>query len=1590
MPKQTKIIDSTNEILSKNGASVQLNVKGVCGGLACLYVRYALEGKNKKQEFFHLSKKLANLPINYQLGQDSALDKFISEIEIEFNRFKYSKRQYYQGDMGSEVFIDGKPIKKEFSIGLVQNVDKWATILEQIRNDGRSCYVRSHNHAIAISFVDNEYEVYDPNYDEDNDETPNAIETNTRRFINPTDVITELSRQFGYPQNSDVGLGIILYAHPEEKKPASYPDHNTLLNTSLKTQSDYDKKIAVNNDKWNYTSLFFATNINDKATVEYHLQNNKISLKDCAYLMYMDSNNQTVLDVHKSCNEKEKLILIYYSIDTGNIELFKKMTEDYQNTYVKTGLQRQLFKTNIENLFLARAARSENPVCFLQILELYNKYGISLSTIKQNELTIIIENLTKNGDITLLNALVGQIPKLSKEAVFTGIRMAAKQDKHDALKFWLKLSTTLDNGIDNTLINEELISTCSLLNYQQIIQTGFSVNPSLFRSALKRNHKEFFEEALNTNPNSSWMDFHEQLTKNKESSIDLFKEYDGLDVLTCLISYQANDLIKKYWPEHVTSEAGTKALAFACESGNQYMVEFLTNKGFKVPTSFQIEQLNKAVISNDHAKIDALLASHINYPQFFSKDNDDLIKGLIRIGKSEFIIKAWNDYKKNHQVQNPLGTKIISIDDLLWTALSKNNKGLYEFIAKKEPESALKLLKLLIDHKNPTDYYIYAINLAETLALTNLHQFIKSELNEYEQVLFGRTTKGDERADKKFREEARGMIKPLIDLLSYTIANNYFSLAEKLNSQIHLSQNELLELFISANKNKNAKVTQFLLTHYPYLSNQKDVYLKLAESNQFELLAIFLAQNESLDQTIYVTLLKKAVQAHHEQTIELLARYINTAYKIEGSAIYQAIDEENVKGCTLLLKYQDNLDEIPLPRKLIHTAIQQNDTALLHAAFQKPKFVAYFKKDVTDNLEFILKKGTPEAILYLYKQVDQDEFFTEFLNHAIATNNVALLKQLQKNNQFTTLDRKQLFHQACEMKALGIINELLSSPMEFNDKKELHAQLDKLFNVEKKESTINAHDIYNLIYEQALHRLYEFVKFNRYSAFSLLHHSITELMDDLPEDSPFKNYLFQRALEEGNQEKLDILLKQVQNLPALNEESISLFYNNLDKPLIITALLHHYKLNEVLGKAAELGNWSIVATLLQGRTAEEINPQIMEQLKSHDAELINTIKESAKNHLKDDPRHALNDLLIAKNNLALSAILTNKREQIEDTIMMVQQLMTEQKIDLKGLSYRFDLYHEIQKAKQVLEELTPKIKLFFKRNKNVPMQDLVKNEHTRNELLEIKKPLEANNLVPAHFEQRDQLENAFNALKAFDKVQKAEHDLKPKQEDQSQSPAEHPLNELVKIVQHYRAERKAENKTHHWFSIFQYTKQDKRSAAKNFINALHNPAHLINDKDRAVLNDGRLHTRIHEYLKANQNAIQHYFKLQKPVQTVDQFISMMNQQDPVAKLIHILKSYEVDRSKQPETYHIALFPQYTKTDKRKAVIGLIGLLQGKNIHLSEKDKGALNQGSLGLLVSGFIHEFNIPLKNVFQVEKMNNLDDLTKACSKKIPYNEFK
>ncbi len=1568
MPRQVTIIDTVNKILSKNDTPVKLNEEGVCAGLANLYVRYTLEGR--KDEFFQLSKKLAKLPDDYRIGQDSSIDHFIREIEIEFNVFKYTKGQAFQGNMERTVLIDGKPIRKEFSIGLVETRENWASLLEEMKNEGRACFIGSHNHATALSFIEGYYEIYDPNYDEDNEDNPDASTNNTRQFSTAAEAIEELSNQFGYLANSNTGLGIIVYANPNETKPASYPDKKQLLSNYLKSKSDFQKEPGIKHKHKTYNSLSFATYVNDKENFAHYIQHNEISLKDSYYLMLMDSNNDIVFNIYTNETAKtNRQMLISYALWAGNIALFQQMTADYEKTYVTNELQKQEFKTLIQSQFsLYNASESRNPISILSILELYQRYGIGLDTIDEETLKQIITELTKNGDAELLKSFTPHIAPLSEALILSGIKVAAQEDKRGALSFWLAMRDQLPKTPKDTFIETQLLEEILLINFQQLIKAGFKVNPYAYSQALQRNHNDFFELSLSTNPSSVWKGFVQQLkSKSLEEPIDVFSKKEGLSVYQVLISYKENELFKRNWPASVPAQSGIEALEFACKCGNKELVQFLTQQGFKVTSEFQIKQLNCYVQRNDHQRMEAVLSSSINYVEFFTKANKKLITDLIRAGQYQFFINSRTTYRNRDKSLLPVSDPNMYVGEVLSLALMYQNKKLYEYIARTETKSAIKKLKTYLSKDNP-GFYSYAIKLAQCLpkesdihTASPFNEFINEEMHEYDQLLFNRQTKNDEFADRSFRLNARKLIQPLCNLLMHAIEHHYFSFAEELSSQVSLSLDELYNLFIRMNQSKNLKSLEFLLDSYPYLTTNKQVYLKLIDSKEFDLLALLLQRNKLQDNTVYIRLLKAAVRAHYEPIIKLLSAHINSAYKEQGSPMYEAMEEKNEEGCILLLKYNS---DVP-PLQLFSMAISLPNDRLLQAAFERAEFAKYFQRESTVLLKSLFKNGTPEAILYFYNKMNQEDnqtnsidYFSVFLNYAISACDVTLFKQLQKHKRFEDLDKMALFELACQHKVPEIVNELLKFPLLIDNEKKLHALFDQLFGLDNKEPPTDAHSIYDLIYQKKLNRLYEFVIAKKYRPFASLFHSIDELIEDSGLSGYKKNHLISRALTEGDQSTLDELLKQMEQLPDLNQDALSLFKNNLHQPLIIRVLLEHYKLNEVLTQAIEQNDWPTVAVLLKDKTSTELDPDLRVRLKQHSADLLKVIFTAAKQSLDQDPRHALNNLLMTTSDLALPDILEEQKKEIQKGIMDIQQMMGNTKIDLKNHFYRFDLYNELVNGYAAIEELTPKIEAFFIRNKEQSAEQMISHELNRTELREFKAVMDTYKLVPAYFEESDMLNNVFDALTDFDNVQHQEQDALLHKQEQDALLQKQEQDALL-----HKQEQDA---------LLQKQEQDA----------------LLHKQEQDAL-------RQQQEQGANQKELDAQ-KARKADTIQDKSIEKPDtknktaQTSPLSGLIDILNKYTKERKQEYFTHFFIPLFQYTRTDKLNAVKKLITAIKDPTYIVTAHDKAVLNNGRLQKRINEYLAENETAIQSDLNLDKpITTVNQLIQVLNKKNPVDKL-
>ncbi|KTD66202.1 hypothetical protein [Legionella spiritensis] len=1613
MPAQIKIINEVNRFLSQEDAPILLNTEGICAGLAVVYIKYRLEGK--KDEFFRLCRQLASLPPHYKFSEGDKLALFIRDIEIAFNTTKYTKGKAYQGELENQVFIDGKPIKREFDIGLVESKEQWAKIFAQMSNEGRSYYIQSPNHAIAVTCVNGQYEIYDPNYDEDQDVADEDDKSNIKLFSTATDLIDELARQFGYCKNNLAGFSIHAYAHPDDRQKTSYPDKKAIFATSLNGAQAFQRKLSMRNDNRNYNSFNFACDARDVETIHYIVEkDSSLTQQELLPLLLREANNAIVWEQYRKSDKSGKRLFLSSALYAGNQSLFIRMLSDYQDLIKHSSYEQHVFKNYLteEFYFLVIASKAYGSPSFKQVLDLYHEYGIDLSGLPLSIINTIVTELTRTGSQEALQLFADHMPLLSEATIRLAVETAVLEDRHGALTFWLEKLPEMP--LKNNYLSKLILQKSSLYSFELLLKKGFNIHSTSLRELLKRKNPEFFELWLAYHTDSCWVEFVKKMRSgNLEDRIDLFQKKEGLSAFQILTRYQLNDVIRDNWRTLHSEPLDDDALLFACECSNKDMVAFLTEKGYVISTEPQLRLLQQAVEVNDCDQITAILTSSIRCDEFFTKENEKLIGNLIKRGHYQFITRNWHAIEPEQQKK------------YLGFALHYDNQSLYKSVINDAHGKSFCMAyiqeQLAAIKKNRPARLIMdkIIKLSDALDEISFNQLFTEETSTYRSKISEHIPGENLEEDTLFYQETRKEIAHLVTLHHYSLSRQYLRFADRIKFFAPLTLEEQYRTFTRTYR--QAGSIAHLLHQYPAVAKNQAIYFRLENDKEYGLLALLLAEERCLDPEIYRQLLHHAVEREDEKIIAILRDYIDIAHKPEGLPLYKALAQGNIAGSIFLLRHGASyVGRSPLAQKLLWTAVQQDDVALLKTALQNPGFKEFFYQQFEGNSELIFKLGKPAVVLFISEMVFRDQDFPSYLHCALAADDLDLFRKLQSQPQFIKLDKKELFHQACASKALNIANEVLATPLRFDDQKALHQKLDQLFD------GLEARAIYEKVYkEKKLVRLYEFVKREKYRPFASLHASIEEFIFDprlsrisLAQTSSgvLRNRLIANALDEADHEVLKALYEQSESKPELN---IDLFAENLAKPLVLRVLLEHYPLDQVLAAALEHHQWPTIVALLKDSHTKDIDEELLRTLQQQDQAIMDALIEDAMNHLQDDPRHQLNTLLCKNCPLALSVILAGKKPIIEQTIMAVQNHMVKSGIDLKRHFYDFELYYSL------LNDFQNTVAEFLDTFGKQPLTKIILDGSTRRKLINLRDTLQTWQLSTGDVDSSGQLPLLFDILDKYttepeqfeawcleesgkqepsdcdDEIQPETTDkderhsiIEPNEEQPVAMPAPKPSAKkaLTGHITDYQSTREKGGKTHHILPFFQYTREDKLEAVQRLQGALSDDPkdiRMIRKRDRGALNNGLLGRTITQFLKDNPSLALESGSTDALI-SVNSLIDDLNRHNVdhiIQALINDILDYRKTREDDiRDTYHFFAAAQFTKTDKCQAAEHLVALLQCKENHfLTPRDIKALQQGTLGNTVCRFIKEYSLELTRAYESDKpIKNLNDLITACDNRI------
>lgn len=560
MPNQGKIISAVNVCLKqKKNISFILNKKGICAALAALYIKYTLQ--NKRAQFFDLLDQLASLPSTYHIGDNSAIDNFIIQIEKTFHADEYSNYEIQQSDIEKILNIGNKPLKNEFNLGLTTEQSHWEEIFKKIGRENRSYLVFSHNHGIALSFENGKYVVYDPNYNR-----------KIKEFETIDELIKEIKICFDYKDNS-FGLLIRTFAHPNAT-PEHYPSHDELHQIAFANQIDT-------------RSSFFAAMAGDVETLKYLFQQDKIDYDNLSKEYFRPEFNDLLLQKSKSPILKKAVLKgIILTLCMGNQKEAEKLIDHYLQTYTATNEQNEL-KDQLRLIFNSSVTE------YRLLMKKETDHSYLLKVLDQLNLSQEPKNQTAYNHLQFLTFVKQETPsvqtnqflnKLSPEQIIKQIQHAAITNQHQVLNLLIPYLTTakIDPKIFPSIFNKELVQNIDAITLKRLLEIGFVVDthdPDLLTLCTERNDTTIFETyarawAEQTHQPTLWKNIDE----HQYHLIDLNTALGSTTLLNALIFLRKNELVKNSWKDNISEETIKNALTLALLNGNKEMSLFLQEK----------------------------------------------------------------------------------------------------------------------------------------------------------------------------------------------------------------------------------------------------------------------------------------------------------------------------------------------------------------------------------------------------------------------------------------------------------------------------------------------------------------------------------------------------------------------------------------------------------------------------------------------------------------------------------------------------------------------------------------------------------------------------------------------------------------------------------------------------------------------------------------------------------------------------------------------------------------------------------------------------------------------------------------------------
>lgn len=947
MPNQTKIINAVNYCLKqKSNIDFELNDDGICQGLAGLYVKYSLE--NKAKEFFKILNRLSKLPKNYKLGDNLVLDKFIIQIEEVFRPGTYSSNQLQQADHEHILHIKNKPLRNEFSLGLITHQACWVTILEELSVNNRSYDIGSHNHAIAMSYKNGIYTVYDPNYEED-----------SKEFHCAKDVIQEFKKCLFY-SNDVFGLSVRVFAHPEESLFLDYPEHSTLHELAF----DYDISIKRQSivDGQTFQSAKFAALARDSKTIAYLFEKKAVLLGALATELRQSIFNRLLLNEPPS-EETKIAILKSISCNIGvyNAGILQELLKYFNNNFTSPEEQ-QALKDHLQYTFRSMAENSsimtKQKCNYKDLLTLCEDYNIVNAVLTQyNHLKI----LTLFNEEHCLEKFIFELPL---EQLIKQIKQATTLNQHEVLDLLLKQLKKLNPDLTKTaFFTEDLIEKIDALTLEKVLNAGFVAdfkNPNLLSLASLRKDKTIFERYARSFSAQEKNDIWTRIDKNESELLDLESKIGPIYLINVLIFLEKYNQIKTSWNDSISKECVEVALIDAIAQGasiSSFLKEKLDRKESALD-SVAVTMLVQKALDDKNINILTTLAE-LKYNVF--QDGIDL----------KTILRLCYDYNDFSAIEISLDASSLEIKKRVLETSINNNFQAVMAICRNKPEILSAVLTDLIrmpDSINRTMSF-YKIN----NELSNHSYKLPIMLNQEE-------------------------LKPFI---SYCLHNKLYKLANVLSSQVLWGDAdlELKELFSDLVESNNELGLIEWVKIRPDLGQDPEFFNVLVQKNLLNVISYLMSQDVKIDETLYPSLLQEALDKGNKNLINtLLQKGLITPETKLNPLLAELLKEAIRNGRTQSIEpfIQSKIDFGLDFKVLFHWSCECKQPEIANALLARN--IDFKKEEITQALKQLFGTKSSSELFEVFYQKAYDKFYALLFSPRIAL--MQSIKNPEQDEQF--------------------------------------------------------------------------------------------------------------------------------------------------------------------------------------------------------------------------------------------------------------------------------------------------------------------------------------------------------------------------------------------------------------------------------------------------------------------------------------------------------------------------------------------------------------------------------------------------------------